>query len=355
MSRRVLAGMCVGLALVLALFMARPAAHQAVRHDVVPVATDLASPSPSASPTLSPSQAPVAQRLVAWHGPVEELFVHPLVLQPELAFRGDRLGQGFQEYFVTAKEFRAILEQLWANGWTLVDVHKAAAGTVRVPPGRRPLVLSEDDANYYRYFEGRGLAARLVLDSEGDVRAEVNGRLSTEDVVPLVDEAVARHPELSAEGAKGVIALTGYEGLLGEHQVGTDPAARARVLALANRLRATGWTFASHTYGHITLARSSPARVARDTAKWRRLTNGLLGPVDVLIYPYGSRPVPAVRRQLRDEGFPIQIDIDIRPQWTRVDGVVLMSRRHVDGFAFTTPRRMAPFFSVSAVRDPARP
>jgi len=110
MSRRVLAGMCVGLALVLALFMARPAAHQAVRHDVVPVATDLASPSPSASPTLSPSQAPVAQRLVAWHGPVEELFVHPLVLQPELAFRGDRLGQGFQEYFVTAKEFRAILE-----------------------------------------------------------------------------------------------------------------------------------------------------------------------------------------------------------------------------------------------------
>jgi len=352
MSRRVLAGMCIALALVLALFMARPAARQPSRHQVVPAATDLALPLPS--PTASPPSAPSAQSLVAWHGPVEELFVHPLVLQPALAFRGDRLGQGFRDYFVTAREFRAILEQLWANGWTLVDVHRAASGMVRVPPGRRPLVLSEDDVNYYRYFEGRGLADRLVLDPEGDVRAEVSGRLSTEDVVPLVDEAVARHPELSAEGAKGVLALTGYEGLLGEHQVGTDPAARARVLALANRLRATGWTFASHTYGHITLARSSVARVARDSAKWRRLTDGLLGPVDVLIYPYGSRPAPAVRRFLRDLGFRIQLDIDVRPQWTKLDGVVLMSRRHVDGFAFTTPRRMAPFFSVAAVRDPAR-
>jgi hypothetical protein len=33
-----------------------------------------------------PSLAATAMHLVAWHGPVEQLFVHLLVLQPRLAF-----------------------------------------------------------------------------------------------------------------------------------------------------------------------------------------------------------------------------------------------------------------------------
>lgn len=306
---------------------------------------------PAAAVAASSPATPMAQHLVAWHGPVEELFVHPLVLQPSLAFTADPLGRGFQDYFVTAREFRAMLEDLWRGGWTLVDVHRAATDTVRVPPGRRPLVLSEDDVNYYRYFDGRGLATRLVLSGDR-VLAQVGDRLTAQDVVPLVEEAVARHPELSADGAKGVLALTGYEGLLGEHDVA---AAHNRLAALSRRLRATGWSFASHTYGHITLARASLSSAKRDTEKWRAVTGNLLGPVDVLIYPFGSRPSSAVRRELRDDGFTIQLDIDVRPRHDLVDGVVLMSRRHVDGFAFEQPARLAPFFAVRHVRDPQRP
>ena len=306
------------------------------------------TPQPAAA---IPAPAAQPQPLIAWDGPVEQLFVHPLVLDPGLAFTNDALGRGFQDYFVTAREFRTMLEELWRGGWTLVDVHRAAAGTVRVPPGRRPFVLSEDDVNYYRYFAGRGLASRLVLSGDR-VLAQVDDHLSDEDVVPLVEQAVAEHPEFSADGAKGVLALTGYEGLLGEHDVAD---ARERLLLLADRLRATGWTFASHTFGHITLARASLSSAQRDTQKWRAVTGDLLGPVDVLIYPYGSRPSPAVRRELRDDGFTIQLDIDVRPRHDVVDGVVLMSRRHVDGFAFALSRRLAPFFDVSRVRDPARP
>ena len=318
-----------------------------------PAATRLVTVDRPAVPPVVPVPT-TTTALTAWHGPVEELFFHPLVLDPRRAFTADRLGQGFADYFVTAREFRAILDQLWRNGWTLVDVHRAAAGTVRVPIGRKPLVLSEDDVNYYRYFDGRGLASRLVLDAQGEVRAEYGGALTTEDVVPLVDAFVAAHPEFSVDGAKGVLALTGYEGLLGEHEL-LDPAARERVRALADRLRATGWTFASHTYGHITLTGAPAQRITRDTAKWKQLVGDLLGPVDVLIYPFGSRPSAAGVRLLRDEGYRIQLDIDIVPTWRHEYGVVVMSRRHIDGFAFTAPHRLAPFFDVSAVRDPQRP
>ncbi len=216
------------------------------------------------SPALSkPSRRSmsVANPLRPWRGPVEELFVHPLVINPRLAFTADPLGVGLQQNFVTALEFRRILDQLWRKGWTLVDVHRAAQGAVRVPEGRRPLVLSEDDVNYYQYFTGRGLADRLVLQG-GRVEAELpGGRLTDDDVVPLVDAEVARHPEFSADGAKGVLAVTGYEGIFGEHQP-HQPAARQRLKALAHWLTGHGWTIASHTWGHIDLSNSSPSAVA---------------------------------------------------------------------------------------------
>jgi hypothetical protein len=328
----------------------RSAHHRGALAAPVAVATIAQSPTPTPSPS--------AVRTVAWHGPVEGIFVHPLVLQPKLAFTSDTLGQGFQDYFVTAREFRVILDQLWRNGWTLVDAHRAASGQVRVPVGRKPLVLSEDDVNYYAYFNGRGLADRLVLDVNGNVRAEVRDRsgvhLTDDDVVPLVDAEVAKHPEFSADGAKGVLALTGYEGLFGEHNL-QDPMARARVRAIVQRLRATGWTIASHTYGHIRLGLRSVAEIARDTQKWKSVARGLLGPVDMLIYPYGMPPTDAGLRYLRDQGFRIQFDIDIQPRRVSRDGVIVMSRRHIDGIAFQNPKRLAPFFKVSQVRDPARP
>ena len=321
-----------------------------------------AQPRPSVTPVTTPITTPVAQTtdqphqdLVPWHGPVEELFVHPLVLDPALAFTSDALGVGFQHYFVTAREFGSLLDQLWQNGWSLVDVHRAAAGTVQVPPGRKPLVLVEDDVNYSRYFDGRGLAERLVLDTAGQVRAELpGGALSTQDVVPMVDQAVRAHPEFSVDGAKGVLALTGYEGLLGEHDL-TAPAARQRVVALARELRSTGWTFASHTYGHLDLSRNGLATVRRDTRRWRDLARPLIGPVDILVYPYGARPDSEVTTDLVRAGFPIQLDIDIVAKHEQYAGALIMSRRHVDGFAFDARSRQRQFYDVATVRDPRRP
>jgi hypothetical protein len=293
--------------------------------------------------------------LVQWQKPVEELFVHPLVLDPAAAFTDDTLGRGFQDYFVTAREFRAILDQLWQNGWTLVDIHRVADGTVTVPRGRKPLVLVEDDVNYYRYFDGRGLARRLVLGPDDRVLAELpDGTLSDEDVVPLVEAAVTAHPEFSAQGARGVLAVTGYEGLLGEHDP-DRPAARARLTALANRLRDTGWTFASHTWGHLDLSRNSEATIMTDTARWKALAGSTLGPVDILVYPYGARPAPSVIADLAKAGYPIQLDIDIVARQEHIAGATVMSRRHVDGLAFDVPDRQRPFYDVAAVRDPRRP
>lgn len=304
---------------------------------------------------------PARGELVRWHGPIEHLFFHALVIHPRLAFRHDALGQGFRDYFVTVREFRRILAGLYAHRWTLVDLHRAARGIVRVPRGRRPLVLSEDDVNYYDYSRARGLGWRLTLDRDGNVaveqRAGSRRSITGNDVIPIVDEFVARHPDFSAQGAKGVLALTGYEGLFGERIQRRGPGRRdalRRVKALAKRLRQTGWTLASHTYGHIDLTHDSPAAIAQDARRWKALAVPVIGNTDVLIYPFGARPPGGSQsaRILRHAGFRIQCDIDTVPRLTRRDGAHVMSRRHIDGLAlYEQATQLRRFFRATAVRD----
>ncbi len=297
---------------------------------------------------------PPAVRMVRWHGPVEELFVHPLVLEPRLAFTSDTLGVGFQHYFVTALEFQRILDQLWQKGWTLVDIHKAAAGTVRVPAGRRPLILEEDDVNYYRYFQGRGLATRLVL-ADGQVRAQLpDGRLSDQDVVPMIEAEIAEHPEFSADGAKGVLGLTGYEGFFGEHHP-KRAAVQHRLRALVHWLQGRGWTIASHSWGHIDFTTNSLSSIEWDTGQWKAIADPIGLHTDVLIYPFGGRPSDEVVRYLVRAGYTIQQDIDDVPRTVHRDGATILSRRHVDGYAFEVPAQQRAFYDVATVRDPNRP
>jgi peptidoglycan/xylan/chitin deacetylase (PgdA/CDA1 family) len=181
-----------------------------------------------------------------------------------------------------------------------------------------------------------------------------DGALTDKDVVPMVEQEVARHPEFSAEGTKGVLGLTGYEGLFGEHHAKT-PAARNRLRALVRWLVDNAWTIASHTWGHINLTTNSLSSIEWDTRQWKSLADPVIGHTDVLIYPFGARPSDAAVRFLVRAGFRIQLDIDEVARTVHRDGAIIMSRRHVDGYAFEVPARQRKFDNVATVRDPRRP
>ena len=282
-----------------------------------------------------------------WRGPVEHLFFHTLVMRPRLAFRDDAFGRSLRDYFVTVREFRSILRRMYANRWTLVDLHRVdrgagarAAGPAAVRPvRRRRQLLRRTGAGA---ASGTGSCSMRRARCAVEERVGRGRRVTGNDLVPIVDDFVARHPLFSAEGAKGVLALTGYQGLFGERIQQPGPgraAALRRARAVAARLRATGWTFASHTYGHIDLSRTSAAAVQADSDRVGAARRGRSSDsTDVLIYPFGARP-PAgseTARVLRRAGFTIQCDIDVGARLTRADDVSFMSRRHIDGLALTS-------------------
>ncbi len=84
------------------------------------------------------------------------------------------------------------------------------------------------------------------------------------DAIPILDKFVEEHPDFSPFGAKGCLSLTGYEGILGYRtQTDTKSWTEAQeanrqkeieaVKPIIAELKRTGWTFGSHTWGHIRL------------------------------------------------------------------------------------------------------
>ena len=173
--------------------------------------------------------------------------------------------------------------------------HVMQQGEILLPPGKQPFVLSQDDVSYYHYMEGDGYARKLVLDETGSVKneyVEADGtvKVGDYDMVPLIDTFVDEHPDFSYRGAKGIVALTGYNGVLGyftdiayktredldENQIKylqenpdfdyDEQVAQAREVAQA--MHADGWEFASHTWGHINVGECSLERLQTDTQKW---------------------------------------------------------------------------------------
>src|SRR5699024_1376920 len=95
---------------------------------------------------------------------VTHVFFHSLVVDPERGFAHpeDPLTAGFCQWMTTVDEFNAMLEQMYARGYVLVDLHDLAEKTtdangavhltpkeILLPPGKIPFVLSLDDLSYY--------------------------------------------------------------------------------------------------------------------------------------------------------------------------------------------------------------
>jgi hypothetical protein len=329
------------------------------------------APEPAPQPTPAPAPAPPPVPLVTYTGPIEHIFFHPLIAYPALAFDGDGLAQGYDDWFVTIPEFKRMIEQLYQNQYILVSIHDLFAldgadqhlirKELRLPAGKKPLVLSIDDLNYYEYMRENGNVYKLVLNEQGEIRTMSvtpggQTRISDDDeIIPILDRFVAAHPDFALNGAKGMINLTGYEGVLGYRTNNLDDAAeKAAALRVINRLKETGWTFASHGWGHLDAAKVSQATLARDTQRWRDEVGSLVGPTFVYVYPFGSSVEPGTPKfqTLLDAGFRLICAIGPEPYLGGKAPYLLMDRRHIDGMALRTQGRyLKELFDAETVID----
>jgi tetratricopeptide (TPR) repeat protein len=319
-------------------------------------------------------------QLVLYQGPVQHIFFHPLIVYPELAFDNDRMSEGLNEYFVTVKEFNRMIASLYKNNYILIDIHSIyETATVNgkltvkskqlwLPRGKKPLILSIDDMNYYYYMIEDGMVYKLIIDDHGNVATyskDLTGKevISRDnEIVPILDQFVSKHPDFSYRGAKGVINLTGYQGVLGYRTNELDSPADAKekegALAVIKRLKETGWSFACHGYGHLNTPAISLDRLVQDTQRWQAEVEPLVGPTDIYVFPFGAKVLPGDPKfqYLQQAGFNVFCSVGPREYLKYGTNYVFMDRRHMDGIALLQqPQTLTDLFDPGQVVDPIRP
>ena len=328
----------------------------------------------SLAPTVSTTTPTPTVAIIPYSGKIYHIFFHSLVLYPNLAFKNDAKGKIYKAYMITQREFKKILDSLYTHNFVLVDITslygkdaegKVFAKKLSLPKGKKPLIISLDDLNYYSFMKGRGFADKLVLDHDTTITTEVvtpEGKVTIThdgDVVPILDDFVRKHPDFSPFGVKGVIALTGFEGVLGYRT--QDPTAPGyaddfreakKVIA---RLKQTGWRFASHSYSHdhaFQRGTVSLAAVKDDTQRWRAQVGSLVGDTDIFIGPFGQifKPHDERSKYLVSQGFTMLCAVGMDDYLQYFPDHVAMDRADIDGYRIAhSSKALEPYFESSMV------
>lgn len=329
---------------------------------------------------------------------IPHIFFHSLIVDTDRAFDNDQDSDGYNLYMTTVYEFQRIIEEMYRRGFVLVSIHDMAyedpdtgrftAGDILLPPGKKPFVLSVDDVCYYEYMTdsdgdhipdagGDGFANRILIGSDGKPTCEyitADGQTVTGDydVVPILDHFIEEHPDFSYRGAKGILAVTGYEGVLGyrtnpnwKEIMGEDAWNRtcADAKAVVQCLKDDGWEFASHGFGHPAYGQISLEALETDVRKWEEQVQPIVGDTDILIYPFGD-DISGVEGYagpkydaLMEAGFRYYCNVDSHEAWVQIhDHYMRQGRRNLDGYRlYWNPELLDDLFDAQAVLDPNRP
>ncbi len=307
-------------------------------------------------------------------GSIEHVFFHPLVIYPELAFDGDYQSKGMDNYMATVTEFKRFIQELYDNNYVLINVNefyemvsnenneqKMKRKKVMFPVDKKPVILSIDDTNYYEYMRENGCGYKLMLDDKGSVvsyskRPDGTDNISNDtDIIPILDNFVKTNPDFSFNGAKGIIGLTGYDGILGYRTNRTSPNRESEIEAvkpIIAKLHKTGWIFASHSYAHFGFEKAGYDKIVADTEKWKNEVEPLVGQTQVLLYPFGSweKMDSKEHQYLVDQGFKIFCGVGIKQYEKIYKDFVFMDRKNIDGITLRNRKKsVAHMFDTDKV------
>ncbi len=265
--------------------------------------------------------------LVEWNDPTEvlNLSFHLLIADPIRAFSDGNYGNAYNRNFITTDEFRLILEQIYANGYVLVDTddivsqsnadgaNTFTATSLYLPEGKKPLIITQTHVNYYIYMtdgddadtlpdkDGAGFASKLIIDENGNILNEMvdkdgNSVIGEYDLVPILNSFIKTHPDFSYQGARAIIAVTGSEGVFGYR---TNPGAKAsfgdayaqeveNAKKVAQALKDCGYDIACYTYDNKAYGEISAASIQNELQKWKDEVEPVIGKTDMMVFAQES-------------------------------------------------------------------
>ena len=340
------------------------------------------------------------------------VFFHSLIADTSKAFDGDEREKGYDMYMTTISEFNKMMDSMYKKGYVLVTPHQLIKTEINskgkevmtdqkimLPKGKKAFILSIDDVSYYQYMEGDGFATRIILDENGKPTCEMkmdDGSVTTGDydVPPLLERFIEKHPDFVYQGARGIIALTGYDGVLGyrtsasqhrDNKEYTDkyPAYNfetecENAKKVVEGMKTCGWLFSSHSYSHNNIGQQSTGdkkplsykEFKHDTDMWEKEVKPIVGETDIIIFPQGThlnetgrpdwKPYKKTNthyKYLKSKGFRYLFGVGGYQPWVQVSKEYFRQDRiNFDGVEMrNAPQLLKQFFNPTKVYDKSRP
>lgn len=344
----------------------------------------------------------IIDRLVEWDdlADVVSLSFHNLIVDPQRAFADSGYGSGYRTNHITCTEFSNILNALYENNYVLVSLYDMieisvdANGnttftpkSIRLPQGKKPLILTETNVNYYYYMvdgdndkladkDGAGFASKLVLGEEGAVTAQYinsNGEVLTGDydLVPILDRFVENHPDFSYKGARAILAVSGHEGIFGYRVDAKSKSSMdqyrydeevAGATAVAEALQANGYIIACNTYGNLAYGKLTANEIKADMEKWHNEIATILPDLEIFVFAKASQfngndYASAKYAALKEAGFKVFLGINSKGEpWCQTgESYLRVDRVMVTGANLSEkPEWFSGLFNPRTIVDPAR-
>ena len=307
-------------------------------------------------------------KLCEYDGQVYHVFFHSLIVYPELAFDNDYKHEGYDMWMTTVSEFKNMLPELYERDFILYSLKDIKAGEkIIIPEGKKPLIISIDDVNYYDYMDPDGFCDKLVVGDDGYVLTNVktpDGKVENTkdgDVMPILDEFVKEHPDFSYRGAKGIVAVTGYEGVFGYNFIKAEGEEKEKLTKeatkVATALKNTGWLIACHSYTHNDYFKDGNVGMddlSYDTNRFKeRIFDVVLQP-DIYISPFGYHLGEGDERlkYLKNMGYDYFCPVSNAMRTIKTeDNVIISERFNLDRFNMRTKKEFInkTFFDVDKV------
>ena len=336
--------------------------------------------------------------MVSWDSTqIKALSFHTLITDPARAFNNAAYGAAYKKNFVTTDEFKEILQQLYDNGYILVSLEdfshavqpggEATDGDVctakelRLPIGKKPLLLVQTNVNYYTYMidgngdgladkDGAGFASRMLVSDNGRITCEMvdaegNTVQGAFDLVPILNDFIEGHPGFSYRGAKAILAPSGYDGIFG-YRINTAVKASkgedyynqqvAGATELVDALRADGYELACYTYGNSAYGVISAGEIQNDLRSWASEITPVFGPTNILVFAQNSQIDEYTGSKfnvLYNAGFRYFLGFDTAD--TVASNYILKNRTLVTGSQMAAnPSLYTGLFDAASILDPLR-
>lgn len=341
---------------------------------------------------------------------IPHIYIEGVIVDPEYTFSktDENWVKSANKNSVTVSELEKMLEQMYNNGYVLVSIRDLVQerkndegnvfytrGKIKLPKGKKAFILSQNDVSYPFIMQNGGYASRMVLDTEGNPVCEYVQQDGTTvrgnyDLVPILEAFVEEHPDFVYKNARGIICLTGYNGILG-YRTSPDLGETAEfgniyagygifdykseieeVKPVLKALRERGWDLAMNGYASVNYSGEYDP-VYDDANKWQSDVGAILESAtgekaEILMFPFGS-DIGDWRGYDENEKFSLLFgqgiryfcNIDPSQYWVQVhETYVRQGRRAVNGQRMYQDLNegtdwLADLFDVSAVYDSRRP